>query len=201
MRRKKLNKLSILIYIVILAIGFLIGKTSTFQHYFEIENKINIIDVFSVLATLAAAYWIAKVLDKEKEDFRESKNLILRRSSEINDSVVEFVNLCRNTSFPLNDITATIKRISLSLTSIQEILKTEGLTTDDVLLNKIRNLLRDLSVLLTFTPYQQPVNAIVPITINNGIITITPFRLNEVEIKFEEIKNNLLRYELFINKL
>lgn len=181
-----------------LLLGFLIGKFVSFQ-YFIIEKNINLIDILSIAVTISAAYWVTKILDKQKENFRTSKDLFLKRTDEISEIIRNLNTLVQSRNFQIVEITSMIKRINMSISSINGILPKNHINIDEHLFNKIKMVLQEINILLTFTNPNTSTLVSHPIQINSGNITITNIRLNEVEIKIDEFKNCLLQYELAIN--
>src|SRR5258706_6320244 len=114
--KKKLSKkvIKIAIYSAFLSTGFVVGKIFSVS-YFSIDTKINIIDVLSILTTLFAAYVLSTVIDKEKEDHRTEKDLILKRIEDIYQ-LIEDTNLKLTAStVPYQVAASKIKRIYISL--------------------------------------------------------------------------------------
>ena len=185
--------------------GFDVGKFVNNIPYFKIDEKISLVELLSIATTLFAAWYIAKVIDKEKTDNRNEKDLILKRLDGI-FQIIEDSNLKVSTGvIPYQEATSFIKRINDSLTNVCTILKSTTLIINEELKENILQNTRKLRDLLTDTPMSK-INAsptqstIIALEVKDGIIYYQAGRLSEIEIEYDKLKYNFLLFQLAINK-
>ena len=188
--------------VAILAIGFVGGKLINIS-YFKIEEKVDLFNIISIVATLFAAWYVVKVLDKEKEESRTEKDLILRRTEDIYQLISENHQKVSTGQIPYQEASSHLKRINTSISSIYRILEKLSLNVDvDLKANIIGNS-RQLRELLTNTPLiseQQIQGSNLPIEVINGIIHLNNNRITEIETEYDKLKDNILLMQLSINK-
>lgn len=188
--------------IAILAVGIVLGKFINVS-YFKIEEKIDLISIVSLAVTLFAAWYISKILDKEKEDSRTEKDLILKRTEDIYQLIDGSHQKVVSGKIPFQEASSHLKRINTSISSIYRILEKIPLQTDQVLKENLLINNRKLRDLLTNTPIindQQIQGSNLPIEVKNGIIYLNRNRIAEIEFEYDKLKDNILLMQLSINK-
>jgi hypothetical protein len=186
----------------IFASGVVVGKLINIT-YFSIDEKVNVFDILSICATLFAAWYISGILEKEKQDNRTEKDLILRRTEDIYQLIDDSHQKVVSGSIPFQDATSHLKRINTSIKSIYKVLASTALTTDGNLKNQIFNNTRKLRDLLTNTPIISPQeiqSSNLPVSVVNGIIHLSQNRIAEIEGEYDKLKDNILFLQIAINK-
>ena len=195
MRKRSKSKVvfSILIYAALVTSGILIGN---FLHisYFKAQKEIDLTAIASIVTTLFAAWYIARIIEEEKEENKVEKELILRRTEDF----YQFVLQCRSRIDSLTEVTSNLKRMYVSVKSIYKLLEQVNLGTDLQIKTEIENSIRKLKDLLTNTPISTAANA--PIVIINQQITLSQSRIAEVDTEFDLLKDNIVIMELAINR-
>lgn len=187
-------------YFLFLFLGFLVGKFITMP-YFEVDKNINIVDISGLFVTLGAAYWISKVIDKEKQDNRTEKDLFLKRSDGIAENIRDFSVKVSSGTISLNEVASTCKRINVSIDSLYNALKASNYNCDQIAKSYLILSVNNLKNLLTTTPISGMAIADTEIQILSGIITVTGTKLNTIENEFETLKNRFLKFQIEVNKL
>ncbi len=197
-----INILKIIFYICLVFIGILIGKFLNFP-YFEISKNIDLVNILSIIVTMLLAILITVFFDKQKSDNRVEKDLILRRV----ESIYEITNTLQKESvsgaIPYTDATSSIKRINTSIQSIYKIVTKCQFSIKDDIKILIKDAISDLRDILTDTPKlaeEQIENSDLPIEVKNGVLKFNKQRINQIEAKFDTLKDCLLELEIRINK-
>jgi len=181
----------------IFGFGFVAGKAMSFPS-FSIENKVNLVDATSILVTIFVAWYISVIIEKEKEEGRTEKNLILKRTDEVCQLIDRAQQRVNTGSFPLQEATSSLKRVYISLKTISKILIQTRIKTDVNVRNEITACTRRLRELLTSTPINGSSNTAVKVI--DGVVHLSQNRIAEIENEFDKLKDNILLLEISINK-
>lgn len=192
----------VIILLAIFTLGIIVGKLINLS-YFTIEKEINLIDLLSICVTLFVAWYISWVLETKKQDNRIEKDLIIQRTESIYQLIDDSSQKVVSGSIPFNEATSHIKRINVSITSINKLLKITELSCDGNYCVQLLASTKKLNQLLTSTPVIDPLevqNSNLPITVANGIIHLTRERIHEIEKEYDNLKNKMLHFQISINK-
>lgn len=83
--------------LVLVAVGVAVGIAIRHYHYIPLEDKINIIDLATLLVTIFLAIYIPAFLDKQLQNSRYEKDVIIRKIEALQSSFKEvnkIVNEC-----------------------------------------------------------------------------------------------------------
>lgn len=184
------------------SIGIVVGKLVDFK-YFKVDNNINIIDVISVAVTIFAAYIVTKVLDKEKQDNRNEKDLIIKRTEDIYQLIDDSNNKVIIGAIKYQEAASHFKRINVSLNCIYRIMTNTKIETNDQLKKDIFGNTKKLRDLLTDTPKISETdiqNSNLPNEVKDSIVHLTQNRIVEIETEYDKLRDNILLLQLTINK-
>ncbi|MFN0729407.1 hypothetical protein [Polaribacter gochangensis] len=196
------NILKTVFCLLLIIIGILIGKFYNFP-YFEISKSIDLTNLFSISVTVGLAIIITVYFDKRKNDNRVEKDLILKRV----DNIYEITNKLQKESvsgtIPYTEAASSIKRINTSLMSIYKTVEKCQFSIKDDIKKNLKTAISDLRDKLTDTPKiseELIQNSELPIEVKDGIIHFNKQRINQIESKFDVIKDCLFELEIRINK-
>lgn len=184
------------------ALGVVVGKLFNFR-YFKVDESINTIDVISVAVTIFAAYIVTKVLDKEKQDTRTEKDLIIKRTEDIYQLIDDSNNKVITGSIKYQEAASHFKRINVSLNCIYRILANTKIELDETLKKSIVGNTKKLRDLLTDTPKISETeiqNSNLPNEVKDSIVHLTQNRILEIETEYDKLRDNILLLQLAINK-
>lgn len=184
------------------SIGIVVGKLVDFK-YFKVDNNINIIDVISVAVTVFAAYIVTKVLDKEKQDNRNEKDLIIKRTEDIYQLIDDSNNKVIIGAIKYQEAASHFKRINVSLNCIYRIMTNTKIETNDQLKKDIFSNTKKIRDLLTDTPKISETdiqNSNLPNEVKDSIVHLTQNRIVEIETEYDKLRDNILLLQLTINK-
>lgn len=170
------------------ALGFVVGKMISFQD-FEISKAIDLVDLLSIIVTLLIAYIVSKVIDKEKQDSRIEKDLLLKRVEDIYQLSEESQALLAKSDVLYQDATSSIKQTYVTLNTICKVITKTSIKVNEDFRGIILNNLRTLKDILT---KDTPVTA--------GVIHLNRDKIILVEGEFSKLKDNILLFQLAINK-
>jgi hypothetical protein len=194
--------LKVIFYSVIIATSFFLGAINN-TPYLQFETKINLTDIFTTVVTagltLSVAWFITRAIEKDKEDYKNEKELFLRRTEDVNKIVEESYNKISSGTVLLVDVTSALKRIDVALEAIHNMTARANLTIDSQIKSELTSNNRQLNNLLTDTGITPPGTTKIPdVAVNNGLITLSPNRVIEAQATFDELKTNILRFQLAI---
>lgn len=198
------NSLSNWIYgislIIAATIGFVAAKAIHFPQY-TISETIDIVDIFSLLATIGLAILITTVLEKKGSDNRSKKELVINRIGNLTDIASGIQLEAQTGKVSCIDAASSIKRINTALDSIYRISKQCDLSVSKALRTKLNKQLADLRETLTKTPRIRPSEEFqnLSIEVREGMIYYNNERVAQIEVKFDGLKDILLELQIEIN--
>lgn len=187
---------------VLLYLGFVVGKINMIQP-FIVERNVNLVDLSSLIATIILAILVTLYFDKKSNNNRLEKDLIIKKIENISHVVENLHNETDKAVIGYSEAASGIKRINVSLDAlfktsedchftICEQTKTEGVT-----------LISELRDLLTKTPTlsQEDLDKVdLPAQVKDGIIHFTTQQVSLINLKFDKLKDYLLKLQLEINR-
>lgn len=195
--------LRVIICLCLVSLGIVIGKFVNILPHFKVDETVNLVDVLSIIATLFLAWYVSKILDKEQQDSRGEKDLILKRIEDIYQLIDESHRKVIFTKVAYQEAASYCKRINLSLKTIFTVIECIEFSIDADLKGKLQANSKKLRDLLTNTPpLANPSQQLStpPITVTGGILHLSENRVLEVENEYDNLKNNVLLLEISINK-
>lgn len=200
---RKLNNIltKILIVFVPFMVGIVIGKFINIK-YFTVKSEIDLVGVSAVLATFIAAYIISHVLEKNKQDYRVEKDILIKKIERIYELVDSVYNKILDRKIELTEATSHLKRIRINSDLIFNLQKESKIQVDDRYQDEINTLLNELKNLLTNTPIIDNgllESSNLPVTVKNNIIYLSDTRFYDIELKFDKLCNLFLTFELALN--
>ncbi|WP_276496691.1 hypothetical protein [Pontibacter litorisediminis] len=201
-RLKKLayhKNLGIAVLVLTFGFGLLLGVYLK-KGIFKLDDEINIVDLTSLIATFYIAYFVATYFETKKEADKVDKELILRRLEELYSIIQETDLKVATGSIEYSEAASYAKRLSVSIRNVGLLLDLASITntkisgTTTTLYSHIRN----IKNLLTTTPRLNQLNP--PLIVSNGTVSLTPGRVQEIEMEQDELKFNLLKYQMLINQ-
>lgn len=184
------------------SIGIVVGKLVDFK-YFKVDKSVNIIDVVSVAVTIFAAYIVTKVLDKEKQDNRTEKDLIIKRTEDIYQLIDESNSKVIVGAIKYQEAASHFKRISVSLNCIYRIIANTKIEINEQLKKDIFGNIKKLRDLLTNTPKISETdihNSNLSNEVKDSIVHLTQNRIVEIETEYDKLRDNILLLQLVVNK-
>jgi hypothetical protein len=203
MTKRLLNIISGVILVAsIFSLGFFSDKCIRYWHYFTIKREIDLpatmLGFSTTAVTIGAAYWVAKILEKEKDEGRTEKNLIIDKVHDLLLSIEQLNDKVSSRSIPLIDATAHVKRITTNISLIKDILSNTHIKAPGKLQLEIEACIRSLNKLLTDTPATPGPND--PVKVVSGQIIVSDMGMAALDKEFDILSNNVLKYQLSINK-
>lgn len=176
----KSNKTKILLYISLLCIGIVIGIAIRHYYNLPLSVDINIIDVATLVATVFLAVYIPEVLDRNFQEIKDKKDVILKKVEELHFLNRKINILVQNEIQPNTKsiliINNTLDLIENKLQTLKTLVKLGNLKINfSPEINKIETLIREHKVLIF-----------------NNTQNLSDFNFNEeIKMKEEIIFNHL----------
>ena len=194
MQRIKDNKWLILVVCIAFAIGFTIGRITDWS-YFIIDNEISVIDIVSLAVTSALAIYIAKIIEREKQNTQSAKQSYLDKLSQCELLLFTITSLVEEKDISFGKVNSIIHFFRLKLNNT-----IKNITEKDSHFKQIqidKSLLdlktKKLKGLLTNTPIDK--NDVSNICVRNGIIKYySDARILEINNVSVAIENELFYF-------
>ncbi len=199
------NFFDYLLGFAVFGIGFVCSKSFSSER-FSVVNDLNIIDLVSLLLTPILAYIVYSVLDKNKEDRSKEKDLIIKRIDEIYEYIdANYIKTVSNENLNYSSIITSLKRMNMQIKNSKKLLQLANIQIEEIFIDEILSVIKELKDLetniLTNAQVQLlPSNQINPIIVTNGTVNYSNLRLDEIEEKFDELKNKVMGYQFRINR-
>lgn len=200
MHKKKSRTIKIIYsssLIIALLSGIIIGKVINWP-FFKVDERVNLVDIFSIIITLIIAYFIAKVIEKEKEDDRAEKNLIISKLTCSSNTIDDLSDQINKKEILYIDATSKIKKINLDITCAFNGLKISTVTLENDERVEINKKIKKIKDLITDTPLSNQ-NKNESIKVENGVIKISNARAIEIESELGKLKNEIFLLQMKIN--
>lgn len=190
------------IYISCIAFGYVLTRFINIPH-FEISKTIDISNVLTLIVTAWLAILITTVFEKQKNDHRVEKDLIITRVGNIYDIAASLQLESNSGRIHITEASSSLKRINTALNSIYRIVEKCHFKITDDLKERLKQILSDIRITLTNTPSltdEQLNSKDLPIEIKDSIIHFNKERVSQLEVKFDNLKDLLLELQIDINK-
>lgn len=201
MKNLKNKLIRVGIYLSFIACGYVIARFIEIP-YFEISKTIDGSNILTLIVTAWLAILVTTVFEKQNNDFRVEKDLIITRVGNIYD-IADSLQLESNTGcIHITEASSSIKRINTALNSIYKIVGKCHFNINDDLKERLKISLVEIRNTLTNTPSvsDELLNLKdIPIKIKDSIIHFNKERVSQLEVKFETLKDLLLELQIYIN--
>lgn len=201
MKNLKNNLIQAGLYFSFIAFGYFITRFFEIP-YFEISKSIDVSNVLTLIMTAWLAILITTVFEKQNNDYRIEKDLIITRVGNIYD-IADSLQLESNSGrIHITEASSSLKRINTALNSIYKIVDKCHFKITDSLKDRLKNSLADIRNTLTNTPFltdEQLNSKDLPIEIKDSIIHFNKDRVSQLEVKFDTLKDLLLELQIHIN--
>lgn len=199
MKKKSKAILHILLACALVAIGILIGKTISFP-YFEIDKKINVVTLFSIINTLLVAYIVGAFLNKQLNTKKSEKELLVKKIDCINNELEPLLAGVKNGKIDYFEAVAIIKNAYMKIKTIGSILYClkYGTKITDSCKIKIKNIRK----LLTNSPIASPAvggTRDLTICVSDNNIVIDKRRIPEIEQRIENLQMEIFKLQIDVN--
>ena len=190
----------IIIYLALIGLGWVIGQYLENIAYFTYSYEISLIDVFSLIVTALMAWYVSRILEKNIQDKRMEKDLILSKIDEVDQVVNSLILLNSSESvIPYVKVVHLLtksRKWSIRFWSIIQ-QKYKGLS--DAENEKYTSMLSKMGEARRLCTYTPPTGVDENILIANGEITYRNARKYEIDIKLESIRDDLIEFKMKVN--
>ena len=202
MKKQANHFYKILVYVLIFSFGFVFSRFIKNIPYIEISHSVDIANIFWILSTIFLGLIITNYFQKNVNDFRTEKDLIIKRVSETSEMVSTLQKIVITGTISLTEAVSSVKRINKSLISIEKIGKLCEITINNSVIININTNLAELRKTLTDTPNISQSQSIIDLSIKvkDGIIYYSPERVSQIEVKFDNLKDLMLELQIDLNR-
>lgn len=190
----------LIVAVALIALGWVLGQYIENIAFFTYSYEISLIDVISLIVTAFMAWYVSRILEKNIQDKRTEKDLILSKIDEVDQAINSLILLNSSEStvsyVKVVHILTKSRKWSVRFWNIID-QKYKGLSNKEKdnytsMLNKMR----EVNVLCTYTP---PTGVDENILIVDGEITYSNARKYEIDIKLESIRDDLIDFKMKVN--
>lgn len=168
--------------------------------YFQIENKIDLLDILSLTVTLFLAIIISLVIEKNKSDNRVLKDILIKRVGEIEIMIIEVQHLISSRKVEANVINNRIKKIRMSLTTLKKLFQDKSLfKIDESRRKQIEILIMKTETIISSIGHDYNYSAVSESNVTYNYYT-QEF-LIKIDSKLIVSSNDLLQLQIRINNL
>lgn len=191
----------IIALIVSLVIGSILGKILGNYELFTIDTQLNLIDLLSILVTILLAIYIAKVLDKEKQNSQSSKDLVLKKIDQLETDILQFENLLECCQIELLKVTSNCKKMSTQFSRITKMCREFSLTINADSIEELKDAIHKIREILTTTqPGVDSRESRLEVRVENGIVFFGMNIKYNLEIPLEAAKKAICDIQIELNK-
>ena len=206
MRTKGVWFRDITVCVLLLITGIVLGSLVKDWPLLTLKKDVDLIGALSSLiiigATLYVAYFVAASIERQKENNRVEKDLVIRRIDDVYDLIEEFSIKLASQNLPVTLINSYLKRIPVNLFRITDVVETSTIAVENSHKDSMTASIKRLKDLLTDTPAdgKSSENSVLPLSVVNDTVFITDDRKIEVDKELDHIKGLIFKFELAINK-
>lgn len=195
------NKIPIVISLIVFISGIALGMAARpFAPFsIQLDDKINAVELFGILCTVALVWIVTSTLDRKKNVEQNAKALISRRVEEMYELSLRLHERAVAGEIPLVDVTSSLKRMTLTLGSVETALVNCSMTVDSKHKEDIDILIGKLNDLMTNTPIDRHNGPDCPMTIADGKLTFAHSRCLEITAAFDSLREQITTFQLAIN--
>jgi hypothetical protein len=188
----------ILLLTTIFLMGILLGKIIDIPGI-TIDTKINPLHALSILVTFLIALLITVYFQTNKEINNAANSIIIKRIDKVIEILDILNELILDGSIEILKAPSITKRVYSSLNCIFQSIKENNINVT-VDFKTVEDRSRKIKDLLTDTPAKIDTDTVAPIHIADNKYVYSSARVSELERQIEDLKNDLFRAQLEINK-
>lgn len=187
------RKFEITIAFIFAVLGFITGLATRYdlQLGFQFDDKIDPVELLTLVATIILAWLVATVIDKQKEVEKSAKEILIKRAEEFHSFIVDSASRATSGSFAYSEAAYITKRVDVTARRLFAMLKTVDIEYDRTLKESLAEQTEKLYDLLTDIEAPELVVA-------NDIIHFNEDRALAVETAFDTLRDQITTLEINI---
>ena len=192
-----------LICFSLLAGGFIIGKFVNIIQVFQVDKDINLVELTSVFVNILLVIYISTVIDKNKQDTRIEKDILIKRVEEISKALDETVQKTLLGQTTVQEAASQIKTTNIAIDAIYKLMEENKRFSNSDLKIELKSNIKKIRSLLTTTPINlkdKVQKSNMSIEVKNNIILLTMEKRVETQSTTEVFKQNMIRFQFLINR-
>lgn len=188
----------ILVGIILLTIGYVLGKHESFPIYY-FRRDIDLVGIAIIITNVFIAWYIAKIIGKRNDIDKKDKEIVLNRLDVVISNLEGFITQVHSNNLNFVNVTSFIKRNGLSIERTCKNFSSYHNFDYSALSTVISKEMKNLLSLMTYTSPHSNIPIQEAVTISNNIITYTPARIDEILAKIDVIIDQVIKLQLLIN--
>jgi len=179
---------NIFIYGSLIIVGFLCGYFSTQWYFFEIDYKISIVEVVSLIVTAGLGLYIAGIIQHRQSYSRVEKSLLIDELKKIRSDLDIIYSSVNRNVIPLDDTVFKFKLISGNVSTFGDLLNICN-SSVKIDINEFHLKINTLKKIVTSVPFR------------NGCFILNQFEIGNFLNEFRKIIQHIYSLEIKINRL
>jgi len=174
--------LSVAIALVLLSIGFFLGKYQSFPLYY-FKHDLDVVGIATIISNFIIAWYISVLLGRKNDIDKKDKEIILNRLDKIIFNFESFTTQVHSNNIKFIDVTSFIKRTTISIENLFKSFASYHTINHRKKVDDFSTEMQRLNKMMTYTPPQQQTQMsgiVVPIMISNSTITYSEGRIEEL---------------------
>ena len=172
---------------------------------FKYAESIDLIQILQMIVTLILVVFVASILDRENQELRAEKNLLLKLTDAIYEIIDSIGKEVCNGSITYVVAASEVKRINISIKHLYDVLESTHIKVDEEVRRRVGNDGVKLRDLLTDTPIDAGAekkisDSNLDVAVKDGMLKFSRKKIIEIERYFDEFKKDIILLQLSINK-
>jgi Na+-transporting NADH:ubiquinone oxidoreductase subunit NqrC len=196
-----IHRVEVAVAIVFCLIGFVLGVGARYdlQLQTRFDDKINAVDLLTLICTVIIAWVVTSILDRQKQAEKTAKDTLLKRAEELHNFILETAIKSTSANFLYTDAASAAKRVVVTTDRICKLLESNQISCDTQIKTDINNHVDKLLDLMTNTPVQDSTDTSQQaVEVKDGKLSFSSERALEIENTFEDLKHSVMVLELAI---
>lgn len=187
------RKFEIAIAFIFVALGFVVGLATRYelQLGFQFDDKIDAVELLTLVCTLILAWLVATVIDKQKEAEKSAKEILIKRVEEFHSFVVNSASRSASGSLAYSEAAHITKRIDVTVQRLLAMLESLDIDYDPTLKKSLAEQAERLDDVLTVIEAPE-------LMVENNIIRFNEDRALAVETAFDALRDQITTLEIDI---
>jgi hypothetical protein len=175
-------------------VGALLNSFFAGQTKFELDGKVNVVELSSLLATIAAAFVLVHWSERRKHGDQLTKTAALSTLTQVREELRRCKDFAFSVSPKYEDIAAAVKALRRRQAAAKSALIRLGIDVTPEALDNVDKALALLNRLLTYTEPGE-FRAGAALSISEGVVSISKSRLREVDTHMSQIEAYVFEVE------
>ncbi|WP_420576807.1 hypothetical protein [Ekhidna sp.] len=186
------------LWILLPAIGFYLHSLLNSWGEISLDHEVNLVELASILTTVILGLYFVEVLEKQKENRRIEKDLIIQKIGYLSDEIEGLHTYVKGVQVELDTINSDLKQIYANIKYLKNLLEKSNKNGVSPISNvsDIVHSIRSVRKLMTYTSPAGDTD----LKIEEGKTKYSRQRLEAIRTETNELKFFLFKWQIEVNK-